>query len=164
MDSLLLIKPGVLTPSSTSGLGWVRQSTFALTMLGLLNSAMATGETLLERGTYLVNSIVACGNCHTPPAGPLQDVEFAGTFLIEEPPFTAFAANITQDKETGIGSWSDTQLVKAIREGIRPNGSLIGPPMPIDQYRGLSDRGGGGRNYWHRHDSQFDYQTQCGRN
>lgn len=101
-----------------------------------------SAESLLERGDYLVNSIVACGNCHTQqtPKGPNMEKRLAGTFLIKEPVFTAYAPNITPDKQTGIGKWSKTQLIRAIREGVRPDGSIIGPPMPIVLYRGLSDR------------------------
>jgi mono/diheme cytochrome c family protein len=66
-------------------------------------------------------------------------MELAGGFKFDEPPFTAYASNITPDKETGIGNWTDAQLIKAIREGIRPDGSIIGPPMPIVFYRGMSD-------------------------
>jgi mono/diheme cytochrome c family protein len=108
----------------------------------LLQTQNGIAETLLERGTYLMKSIVACGNCHTPKGGPLKDVEFAGGFQLGGPkaPFTAFASNITPDKATGVGAWSDDQLVRAIREGIRPDGSLIGPPMPFAQYKGLSNR------------------------
>ena len=47
--------------------------------------------------------------------------------------------NITPDRATGIGGWTDAQIARAIREGIRPDGSLIGPPMPIGLYRGLAD-------------------------
>lgn len=95
----------------------------------------------LERGRYLVESIVACGNCHTPqgPNGPLAGKTLAGGFLIEEKAFTAYAPNITPDPETGIGRWSEAQIATAIREGRRPDGSLIGPPMPIGFYRGISD-------------------------
>jgi cytochrome c553 len=102
----------------------------------------SSAETLLERGAYLVNGIVACGNCHTPqtPQGPAQGKEFAGTIIADTPEFTAFAPNITPDKATGIGSWSKTQLIRAIRDGVRPDGSLIGPPMPFSMYRHLSDR------------------------
>jgi hypothetical protein len=53
--------------------------------------------------------------------------------------FTAYSSNITPDPETGIGKWSDAQVVLAIREGRRPDGSLIGPPMPFGLYRSLSD-------------------------
>lgn len=105
-------------------------------------SSHAAAETLLERGTYLVNGIVACGNCHTAqtPNGPAPGLEFAGTIIADTPEFTAFASNITQDKETGIGNWTKAELVRAIRDGIRPDGSLIGPPMPFGMYRHLSDR------------------------
>jgi mono/diheme cytochrome c family protein len=105
-----------------------------------LTTGVAWSETLLERGTYLVNSIAACGNCHTSQAGPMAGVEQAGGFLIEAPPFKVFAPNITPDVDTGVGNWTEAQLITAIREGIRPDGSVIGPPMPIALYRSLSDR------------------------
>ena len=102
----------------------------------------AASETLLERGTYLMESIVACGNCHTHKFGPMKGIEFAGGFPFGGPkaPFTAFAPNITPDRDTGIGAWTDAQLIRSIREGKRPDGSTIGPPMPIALYRDLSDR------------------------
>ncbi len=104
-------------------------------------SAAVHAETPLERGRYLMNSIVACGNCHTPqgPNGPQPGMELAGGFLIEEKEFTIYAPNITPDKAHGIGNWSDAQIITAIREGKRPDGSIIGPPMPIGLYRGMSD-------------------------
>lgn len=105
-------------------------------------SSPALGETPLERGTYLMRSIVACGNCHTPkgPNGELPGMELAGMAPMEvTPAFTANAPNITPDRETGIGSWTDEQIIDAIREGKRPDGSIIGPPMPIGLYRGISD-------------------------
>ncbi len=109
----------------------------------LTGSAMgsAHAETLLERGAYLANGIVACGNCHTPqgPDGPVAGMEFAGQLVIDWEPFTAYASNITPDPETGIGGWSREDVVRAIREGLRPDGSLIGPPMPIGLYRNISD-------------------------
>jgi mono/diheme cytochrome c family protein len=101
----------------------------------------AGAETPLERGDYLVNGIVACGNCHTPqgPDGPVEGMEFAGQLVIDWEPFTAYAPNITPDPETGIGGWSKQDIVRAIRDGLRPDGTLIGPPMPIGLYRGISD-------------------------
>ena len=99
-------------------------------------------EAVLERGAYLVNGIVACGNCHTPrnaDATANTDMRLAGGFVIEEPGFTAYAPNITQDLETGIGAWSDEEIMRAIREGVRRDGTIIGPPMPIPSYRGMSD-------------------------
>ena len=96
---------------------------------------------LFERGDYLMNGIVACGNCHTPqgPGGPVAGMELAGGLVIEEPEFTVVTPNITPDEETGIGKWTDEQIIAAIREGRRPDGSIIGPPMPIAQYRAMSD-------------------------
>ena len=105
-------------------------------------SGHAVAETPLERGRYLVENIAACGNCHTPqgPNGPLPGKTLAGGNVIEDNPgFTAIAANITPDRETGIGGWTDAQIILAIREGRRPNGTLIGPPMPIELYRSQSD-------------------------
>ena len=113
----------------------------------LLSGVVATAwaetppETPVERGRALVNGIVACGNCHTPqgPDGPVAGMEMAGGTPFVEEPFTAYASNITPDPETGIGRWTDEQVIAAIREGRRPDGSLVGPPMPIGFYRGLSD-------------------------
>ena len=101
----------------------------------------AGAETPVERGSYLVRGIVACGNCHTPHTaeGTVPGEELAGALNAEEAAFTAYAGNITPDSETGIGRWSDADLGRAIREGVRPDGSLIGPPMPIGLYRGISD-------------------------
>ena len=99
-------------------------------------------EALLARGAYLVEGIVACGNCHTPRAADTTAVaeqRLAGGFVIQEPEFRAYAPNITQDDETGIGTWSDEEIMRAIREGVRPDGTIIGPPMPILSYRGMSD-------------------------
>lgn len=103
--------------------------------------AAAQDAALLARGTYLMESIVACGNCHVQreQGKPLPERGLSGGMVFDEEPFTAYASNITPDPETGIGKWTDAQLAKAIREGIRPDGSVIGPPMPMGFYRGLSD-------------------------
>lgn len=116
-----------------------------MTVLALIAAGTlpVKAETLLERGTYLMKSIVACGNCHTPKTAkglPDQTREFAGFLVNDVKPMKAYAPNITQDKETGIGSWTDAQIISAIREGKRPDGSLIGPPMPIHLYSKISDR------------------------
>jgi len=117
----------------------------ALLAIGL-SAIPATGgaaETLLDRGAYLVRGIAACGNCHTPqgPDGPDMSRELAGGPPIEIPgAFVAVAPNLTPDTETGLGGWTDAEIATAIREGKRPDGSLIGPPMPFQLYRSISDR------------------------
>ena len=95
------------------------------------------GDALAERGAYLVNGVVACGNCHntrSPDMRFIEGMEFAGGLEVVEKPFTAPVPNITPDMKTGIGAWSDGEIITAIRDG-----SLIGPPMPFSQYRNMSD-------------------------
>jgi mono/diheme cytochrome c family protein len=105
-------------------------------------ASSASADTPVERGNYLVNTIVACGNCHTPkgPDGKaIAGKELSGGDPIDSPVFHAMPANITPDKDTGIGNWTDDQIVDAIRNGKRPDGTIIGPPMAIAFYRGMSD-------------------------
>ena len=107
------------------------------------------------RGRYLVETVAFCGVCHNsrgPNGQMIAGMELAGgrvmplnemrTVLSNIPPgdIRAVVPNITPDPETGIGRWTDAQIATAIREGRRPDGSIIGPPMPIALYRGLSDR------------------------
>jgi mono/diheme cytochrome c family protein len=94
-------------------LGWIA---FAASLLALILPPGARAQSDLERGRYLMSSIAACGNCHTPKFGPLKDSEFAGGFPINTPAFDAFASNITPDLDTGIGKWTDAQIATAIRE------------------------------------------------
>ena len=104
--------------------------------------AGASAETPLERGTYLIGGIVACGNCHATrdASGKVEPgMELAGGTVFNAPIFRAVAPNISPDLETGIGRWTDDQIIDAIRNGKRPDGTIIGPPMPIDFYRGMSD-------------------------
>ncbi len=111
----------------------------------LAASNCAIAETSLERGSYLVNTIMACGNCHSPRDADgklIADRALSGGLNFNTPPFTATAANITPDKETGIGSWSDAEIKRALIEGARPNhGHLAGVPlaaiMPSNFYKAL---------------------------
>jgi len=117
------------------------QISVAIALLVVLFAAPVRAETQLERGRYLVETLAGCGNCHTPrgPNGPLTDKKFAGGEIIKHEDFTAVVANITPDLETGIGRWTDREIITAIREGRRPDGSLIGPAMPSRSYRHLAD-------------------------
>jgi mono/diheme cytochrome c family protein len=112
---------------------------FASLSFGIL---AARSETPIERGRYLVHGIVACGNCHTPKDSDgkaIANRELAGGPVFNAPVFHAVTPNITPDTETGIGNWTDDQIVNAIRNGKRPDGTTIGPPMPIAYYRNMSD-------------------------
>lgn len=128
--------------SELPGATGLLRSIAILTVAMVAAVTSADAETPLERGTYLMRSIVACGNCHTPkgPEGDVPGMELAGMAPLEDNPgFTANAPNITQDEETGIGNWTDDEIMISIREGRRPDGTIIGPPMPINRYRNLSD-------------------------
>ena len=87
-----------------------------------------------ERGRYLVTA-ADCAACHDDPA---DHAPFAGGRAIETPFGTVVAANITPDRDTGIGSWSDAQFDDAVRHGRRPDGSRLYPAMPYPYYTKLS--------------------------
>ena len=114
---------------------------------GLLLAASggAMAQTPGERGAYLVNTIMACGNCHSPrdaDGKPIAGREFSGGLTFTTPAFVATAPNITPDLETGIGRWSDAAIKRALVEGMRPDhGRLAGVPlaaiMPANFYKAL---------------------------
>jgi mono/diheme cytochrome c family protein len=105
----------------------------------VLAAAPALAEPSVERGEYLVQGPAGCGNCHTPlgPEGFVMDQDLAGRLVEENEFFKAISGNITPGGR--VKDWTDAEFAKAIREGIRPDGSVIGPPMPIGLYRGLGD-------------------------
>lgn len=107
--------------------------------LAMCAATATAAEPSLERGEYLVRGPAGCGNCHTPqgPNGPDMANELGGFLVEKNEMFEAWAPNITPGGP--VSGWSDAELARAIREGIRPDGSVIGPPMPIVLYRGLSD-------------------------
>jgi len=99
-------------------------------------------QALLARGDYLVNGPVACGTCHNTRAKDFSFVPgmaFAGGFHLVDPGFDVYTANITSDKETGIGTWSDSDIITALREGKDKEGKIIFPPMPVPTYNSMSD-------------------------
>lgn len=132
-------------------MGWSRLGMRSVSILGagtvatMLSMAVATApasaQSMVERGKYLVDGIGGCGNCHTPRGGPAKGKFLAGGFKFGggPAPFESYSSNITPDAETGIGNWTDEQLIVSIREGKRPDGSVVGIPMPIEFYSHMSD-------------------------
>jgi len=113
---------------------------------GLFGAAIALtvtspglAETPVERGSYLVNSILTCGNCHTPrgPGGVFDMGKqlSGGPQTFDEPTFLVKGANITPDPETGIGKWSADDIKRAMLEGKRPDGKQLAPIMPYAFYK-----------------------------
>jgi len=101
----------------------------------------------LARGTYLVNSVTDCLDCHSEHDWSTHDAPILpGTLasgqdmtMLKGFPGQVNAPNITPDPETGAGAWSDDQLARAIREGVGHDGRALFPMMPYPDFRGLSD-------------------------
>jgi mono/diheme cytochrome c family protein len=105
-------------------------------------SAQSAQSDLVKRGDYLVNGILTCGNCHSPkgPPAAVAGKDFSGGLSWDEPPFKVTAPNITPDKDTGIGTWTNADIKKVMRTGIRPNGVHVAMIMPTGFYHIMTDR------------------------
>lgn len=94
------------------------------------------------RGEYLYKYSLGCWECHSPglDAGALPSGGREFDLTKTGPGFGVFfAPNITPDKETGIGEWTDGEIVRSLREGLDRDGAVLFPIMPIEALRGLSD-------------------------
>jgi mono/diheme cytochrome c family protein len=116
----------------------------AIGVLALASSvaaAQAQNGASLARGKYLVDTVMTCHNCHTPrgPNGLVMDKALSGGARFDEPPFDVYAANITSDRETGIGTWSIDDIKKLLTTGVRPNGVPVANVMPTGFYRIMTD-------------------------
>jgi len=95
-------------------------------------AAQAPPAADIARGKYIFGATGGCG-CHTVPKGPVN----AGGRKYEGPYGTVYSTNITPDKETGIGGWTDEQIMTAIRLGRRPNGERLVPVHPFTVFNGM---------------------------
>jgi cytochrome c553 len=101
----------------------------------------------VERGQYLVNHVTICLDCHSerlPAYGyPIKPgSEGARGFIWNKDsgfPGVLAAANITPDPDTGLGKWTDGEIVRAVREGVDRNGDALFAIMPYGHYSALSD-------------------------
>lgn len=101
----------------------------------------------LARGKYLVNHVTICLDCHSErttaygfPIKPGR--EGANGFVWNEAahfPGVLAASNITPDPATGLGNWTDGEILRAMREGVDRQGNALFPIMPYGHYRNLSD-------------------------
>jgi mono/diheme cytochrome c family protein len=99
-------------------------------------SAQGTPASAAEiaRGKYIFGATGGCG-CHTVPKGPIN----AGGRRYDGPFGTVFSTNITPDRQTGIGTWTDEQIITAIRLGRRPNGERLLPVHPFTVFNGMAE-------------------------
>lgn len=99
-------------------------------------SEPAGEQSLAERGRYI--SIASdCASCHT--AREEGSKPFAGGFMFVMPMGRIVASNITPSKEFGIGNWSEADFARAVRRGVRPDGSRLYPAMPYTEYSTITD-------------------------
>jgi mono/diheme cytochrome c family protein len=89
---------------------------------------------VVERGAYLARA-ADCMVCHTTAGGK----EYAGGLGFKLPFGTLYSTNITPDKETGIGNYSDQDFLAAMHRGIRRDGARLYPAMPFTSYTYVSD-------------------------
>lgn len=98
-----------------------------------------------ERGRYLAEGVLQCAICHSerddgePGAPPRAGRAFAGAVLWDDSTGRVVAPNLTPDRRTGAGSWTDDMLARAIREGVGHDGRALHPRMWSQVFRALSD-------------------------
>jgi mono/diheme cytochrome c family protein len=99
-------------------------------------SSHAAAQSPVERGSYLVNTIMTCANCHSPKGPPavVAGKDFSGGLRFNEPPFDVTAPNITSDKETGLGNWTDAEIKTLLLTGKNHHGIQAAEPMPTSFY------------------------------
>ena len=118
----------------------------ALCAAAIAGGGLAAAQTMdlpVIRGAYLTQ-IMDCQGCHTPGtlAGePNATRALAGSEVGFELPGLGifYPPNLTPDHETGLGGWSDAEIVHALRTGERPDGRVLAPIMPYRSYAGLTE-------------------------
>jgi mono/diheme cytochrome c family protein len=111
--------------------------------LTVWSSAVAVSAPDITRGEYL-SRIMDCAGCHTPGAlvgKPDLSRNLSGSDVAFHIPELGFfyPPNLTSDRETGLGSWTEADIVKAVRTGVRPDGRGLVPVMPWHSYSALTD-------------------------
>ena len=106
-----------------------------------LQAALAA-DPAVERGKYLVN-IAGCNDCHTPGyfLGKPDMARFLGGSEVgfEIPGLGVFhGPNLTPDKETGLGGWTDAQILAALQKGTTRDGRMLAPIMPWHAFANLT--------------------------
>jgi len=140
----LLVLVVLLAVAITFTVGW--RPFIGPRMRSVTNRTFESTPARLARGRYLFNSASGCVECHSQHDNTRADwpilpgTEGSGqAFLLQGLPGKIFAPNITPDKETGIGDWTDDEVARAIREGVDRNGRALFNIMPYERYRTMSD-------------------------
>jgi mono/diheme cytochrome c family protein len=96
--------------------------------------ALAASPAEIARGKYIFGATGGCG-CHTIKKEPVN----SGGRRYDGPFGTVYSSNITPDRETGIGGWTDEQVITAIRLGRRSNGERLLPVHPFTVFNGMAE-------------------------
>lgn len=96
--------------------------------------ASLANKSLVERGKYLAEA-ADCVACHTSQGGK----DYAGGLAIKLPFGVLYSTNVTPDKATGIGNYSDQEFLDAVQRGIRRDGVRLYPAMPFTSYTYMTD-------------------------
>ena len=99
-----------------------------------LNPPKGVDLAAVKRGEYLVKA-GDCIACHTPEGAK----PFSGGLPLKTPFGTYYSPNLTPDKNTGIGNWSEADFIRAVKHGISPDGSYYFPVFPYIYYNKVSD-------------------------
>src|SRR5690349_17386943 len=120
----------------------MKRLAFCVTALLLLGTSAYAADPAVERGEYLV-IVAGCNDCHTP--GYVLGKPVMARFLggagvgFDLPCLRVFhGPNLTPDKETGLGGWTDAQILAALQKGQRPDGRMLAPIMPWHAFAGLT--------------------------
>lgn len=110
-------------------------SVLLLLMVTVSDAAAQTTREQIARGKYVFGAAAGCG-CHTVTKQPLN----AGGRKYDGPFGTVYSSNITPDPTTGIGKWTDEQIITATRLGRRPNGERLIPVHPYTVFNGMTEQ------------------------
>lgn len=107
----------------------------SILLLVVVSDAAAQTREQIVRGKYIFGAAAGCG-CHTVPKQELN----AGGRKYDGPFGTVYSSNITPDPTTGIGKWTDEQIITATRAGRRPNGERLIPVHPYTVFNGMAEQ------------------------
>ncbi|MFK3740880.1 c-type cytochrome [Massilia sp. TN1-12] len=132
MKRTLVLVPLALAACAAAAYAFLNRSDPSPGTAPVLHGAPPSAA-LVARGAYLARA-ADCVACHTAPGGK----PFAGGLAFKLPFGTLYASNITPDRDTGIGAWSDDDFVRAMHDGIRKDGKRLYPAFPYTSYSQLS--------------------------
>ena len=106
-------------------------------------------QKVIAKGNYLANHVAACIHCHSQRdfnkfSGPvIPGTEGGGGSVFDNKiadfiPGVLYGKNITPDNETGIGTWTDDEILRAVTQGIRKNGDTLFPLMPYASFNRMA--------------------------